>query len=71
MNKTVKDILDEYKDISVPWNVWRFFGNENGKVISFGGDTASFGEDYGNIDELRNAVEWYVKQLGGKVKWRK
>lgn len=58
------------KDIEVPYNVWRMFG-EQCKVISLAGDQASFGEDYGKVQELREAVEFYVEQLGGTVKWSK
>jgi hypothetical protein len=58
------------EDIGVPFNVWRFFGTES-KVILIRGDQASFGEDFGTKEELRNAIEFYVEQLGGKVSWKK
>lgn len=56
------------KDIEVPWESWRFFGN-NSKIILVSGKEASFGEDFGTVEELRDAIEFYVDQLGGKVKW--
>lgn len=64
----LKKRLVKYKPIEVPYNVWRFIGS-NSKYINEAGNAASLGEDYGTIYELRNAIEWYVDQLGGKVKW--
>lgn len=58
----------ESKDIDVPWESWRFFGKQS-QSIGMAGDQASLGEDYGTLSELRVAFEWYVDQLGGKVKW--
>ena len=66
----LKEQLELQSDIEVPWHVWRLF-SENCKRISIGGAQASFGEDYGSKEELRVAIEWYVEQLGGKVKWEK
>jgi hypothetical protein len=68
--KTLKDRLKENKDIEVPWHVWTKFGSQN-KLITLAGDQASLGAeaDFGSLQELRTAVEWYVSQLGGKVKW--
>ena len=58
------------KDIEVPWYVWRMFGSQC-KFITLAGNQASLGEDYGTAEELRKAVEFYVEQLGGTVKWGK
>lgn len=60
------------KDIEVPWHVWRMFGH-CAKRISLHGDQASLTDqgDFGNQEELRRAIEFYVEQLGGKVKWDK
>ena len=66
----VKDQLRLQKDIEVPYNVWRFFSPQS-KIITLSADQASFGEDYGTEQELRTAIEFYVDQLGGKVKWEK
>jgi hypothetical protein len=66
--KKLKEQLKLQKDIEVPFNVWRFLGSDS-KHILIRGDQASLGEDFGNIEELRKAVEFYVDQLGGKVKW--
>jgi hypothetical protein len=54
----------------VPWDVWRLFG-EKQKVLEIVGDQVSLGEDVATLEEARNAVAWYVDQLGGKVKWGK
>lgn len=68
--KTIKQTLDEApEDITVPYNVWRFFGSSK-KTVDFAGDQASLGEDFGTLGELRDAVKWYVEQLGGTVKWK-
>lgn len=66
----LKEQLKLQKNIEVPYHVWRMFG-QNCKVISMAGDQASFGEDFGSLQELRSAVQWYVEELGGKVKWEK
>lgn len=60
------------KDIEVPWHVWRMFGN-CAKRISLHGDQASltYQGDFANQEELRKAIEFYVDQLGGTVKWGK
>ena len=58
------------KDIEVPYHVWHMFG-EKCKFITFAGSQASLGEDYGAVEELRKAIEFYVEQLGGTVKWSK
>ena len=65
---TVKALIDKYKPIEVPYNVWRFIGQE-AKFVRIAGDQASIAEDYGTLQELRTAIEWYAEQLGGKVKW--
>ena len=68
-----KKLIEQIKmqnDVEVPHNVWRFFGS-NSKIITLAGNQASFGEDFGTVDELRKAVEFYVDQLGGKVNWEK
>lgn len=54
--------------IEVPWHVWRLFGKMQ-MNIELAGNQASFGEDYGDLTELRGSIEWYVDQLGGKVTW--
>lgn len=67
--KKVIEIIESYKDIEVPYHVWRLF-SEQAKYISLMGSQASFGEDYASIDELRAAIEWYADQLGGTITWR-
>ena len=67
MSKAYKK-MKEVPAIKMPWHVMRFFA-EGSRHITFSGDQASFGEDYGTIDELRAAIKWFVKQFGGKVTW--
>jgi len=68
----LKDKLEENNKIEVPWNVWTKFG-EQCKHIEMTGKHAflSTNADSGSLQELRDAVEWYAEQLGGKVKWEK
>ncbi len=66
----LKEQLKLQKNIEVPYHVWRMFG-QNCKLILMAGDQASFGEDFGSLQELRSAIQWYVEELGGKVKWEK
>ena len=65
----IKDQLKLQKDIEVPWHVWSKFGSKS-KIVSISGNQASLGEDYGTIQELRAAIEWYAEQLGGKIRWK-
>ncbi len=69
--KTIADHLKAApKPIPIPWDVSRIFNEGRGK-IHLSGDMASVTEhgDSATLDELRYAVEWYVKQLNGTVKW--
>lgn len=70
-----KKIIEQVKlqeDIEVPWHVWRMFGR-CAKRISLHGNQASLTNegDFGTSEELRKAIEFYVNQLGGTVKWSK
>jgi len=60
--------MKKVDDIEMPWHVMRFFVEGNRKIY-FCGDQASFGEDYGTVEELRKAIKWFVEEFGGKVKW--
>lgn len=68
--KTIKDKLQENNTIEVPWHVWTKFG-EQCKHVEIMGNHAFLTKtgDSGTLQELQAAVEWYVTQLGGKVKW--
>lgn len=54
----------------VPYECISVFGN---RTIHFRlMDTEiCLGEDYVSLETARKAVEWYVEQLGGTVKWSK
>lgn len=66
--KKAYQLMRDIKPVEMPYNVWRFFTNCD-KQITFASEQASFGEDYGDIKEIRTAIEWFVDQFGGKVKW--
>lgn len=53
----------------VPWEVWRLFGR-NQQRLEIIVDQVSLGEDIATLSEARKALEWYVDQLGGSVKWK-
>lgn len=57
-------------DTKVPFDTWRCFG-ERQKHVHLSGTQICLGEDYVTIEEARQAVKWYVEQLGGFVKWNK
>lgn len=78
----MKTLLDRFKEIQkigleveIPfYNVSRlFFGSSKRKLYIFGNQVELGGEDsdFCSIDEARTAIEWYVEQFGGKVKWSK
>jgi len=60
--------LRKYEPIEVPYKVWACFGPQS-KTIDVAGNQASLGEDYVDLEQLREAIEWYVDQLGGEVEW--
>lgn len=68
--KKPKRAIDELKnrDIKPPWDVSRFMG---GGTIGIAGEQACFSNDgdFGTAEQLRNSLEWYVHQFGGKVTW--
>ena len=70
MSKKAIELMEYVEPIELPWHVMRFFP-EGARKIDFCGDQASFGEDYGSVEELRAAIEWMADQFGGKVKWKK
>jgi hypothetical protein len=58
-------------EIEVPFEVKRVIGGHRmsimGEQVSIGSDDC----DFVSVSEAREALEWYVNQLGGKVKWSK
>lgn len=56
-------------EIEVPWDVACYLANQESNKICVVGSEVSLGSDYGSLSECRAAIEWYVKQLGGSVKW--
>jgi len=69
MKKAI-DVLVDQEPIELPHHVVCAMG-DTVTAITFFGDQLSFGEDYLSLQEARDAIAWYVDQLGGKVKWRK
>lgn len=63
-------IIQSFPEIKVPWEVKTTFGAPT-TCISIAGSEISLGEDFKSLDDCRKAVEWYVDQLGGSVKWSK
>lgn len=71
-DKRAIDVMKNNPSIKMPWSLARLFpGSSKNKRIDFSGDTASLGEDYCNIHEIREGLDWLVGQFGGKVKWEK
>lgn len=66
--KKAYKVMKKQPPIEMPYHVMRFF-TEGNRTITFCGDQASFGEDYGSIEELREVVEWLAAQFNGKVAW--
>jgi hypothetical protein len=73
--KKANTLFDRYKtiqkigtEIEVPYYVWTAFG-ENQKRMSIMGTDVCLGEDYKSIESVREAIAYYVEQLGGSVEW--
>lgn len=57
-------------EIEVPWHVRRTIGSSRLAIM---GDQVSIGDsdcDFVSVTEAREALEWYVNQLGGNIQWR-
>lgn len=74
--KKTKTAIERHKaiqqigtEIEIPWNVYRLFGGPS-KEISLVGQEICLGEDYGSVEQCRDAIEWFVNQLGGTVSWK-
>lgn len=65
------DIVTKLTPIKFPYHVARFFEGNSQEIEFATKEQISFGEDYGSLGEIREAVAWFVNQLGGTVKWKK
>lgn len=75
-SKTPQTLIERYRaiekigtEVEVPFHVYRMIGN---KTICIFGNQIELGEDHDfvSLTEAREALEWYVNQLGGNVQWR-
>ncbi len=55
-------------EVEVPYHVWSQMRPDSQRISIVGSDV-SLGEDYATLEGARAAIEWYVQQLGGTVKW--
>ena len=62
--------MSGYKAIEMPYVVWRLLPDNNNRVLDVYGDQACIGGDYASLSEFREALDWLVDQLGGKVEWK-
>lgn len=70
-------IFEKYKviqelspKIKAPWEAFRV---TNLKTIEVFGDQIALGNegDFVSLEEARKALEFYVTELGGEIKWKK
>jgi hypothetical protein len=73
--ETLKQKFDAIQKIGtdhpVSWTVARVFAPELKGQMSISGNEICLGGDYVSIEDARYALEFYVRQLGGSVKWQK
>ena len=72
--RTIKDNLDTVSEFNtqIPDHVRRHLLGDMNARLSYAGDQLSIGEaDYSTLEDLQNAVGWFVNQLGGAVTWEK
>ncbi len=62
--------IDKLNRVEVPYFVWHLLGIESKEIMLSGSDSISLGEDFASVGEIRKALDWYVDQFGGKVKWK-
>jgi hypothetical protein len=63
--------IDTLNVVEVPYRVWVLFGDQCKTILLSGSNQISLGEDYKSVDDIRKALDWYVEQFDGKVKWKK
>lgn len=77
MSKDKQRLIDRFKAVQemgkeqpLPFDFWRFVGNKQ-RTIGIFGDQLSMGEDYMDLQEVRQAFSKVVAELGGTIKWEK
>lgn len=71
MKRIVEQVMMQ-EDIEVPYDVWTKFGESAQNITIMGKQVSLTDEgDFATIEELRTAIDFYVHQLGGTVKWSK
>jgi len=65
------DILITQPDIDIPWEVYAVISDSKIQITFAGNQLSIGGGDYVELNEARDAIEWFVDQLGGKVRWDK
>lgn len=69
-NKKAFELMRDMQTVELPWSITRLFPMEKIKYITFCRGEASLGEDYCNLHEIREAIDWLADQFNGKVKWK-
>jgi hypothetical protein len=64
------EYINRLKLDEIPHIVIQAFGHI-AKQVSVTDNEICLGEDFLSVDEAREAIAWYVDQLGGKVTWSK
>ena len=64
------NVINKLPKIEVPYKVYSCFSSSKRDILIYD-NTLSLGEDFKSLAEVREAVQWYVEQLGGNVKWSK
>jgi hypothetical protein len=77
--KQPKTLFEKYQAIQkigstveVPFNVSRLVQGSGHKRLEIVNTMVGLGgeADWAELDEVRGALQWYVEQLGGEVKWK-
>lgn len=63
--------IDKLNEVEVPYFCWVLFGEAAKRITISDSEQICLGEDYKSIDQIRDALDWYVDQFGGKTKWGK
>lgn len=71
------NLIERYKaiqaigtEIEIPYHIWSLFRADKASLRIVETDIC-LGEDFTTVEGARSALEWYVAQLGGTVKWSK
>lgn len=57
------------QSVEMPYDVWTTLGSEPRQMYIMGDQIQIGDADFKSFSEVRESIEWLVRQLGGSVNW--